>query len=308
MLDALLDDTFPWRRDTEGRPLAESAAPVERQAPTELVACPFAGHRRGEPMNRSAWGQVARGLDAALAELVDGAGPTAADAWMSASRLRWQGLSYAEPVPLEVAVAYKLAVGLQRPLTSWLLLNPGAADRPLAALVSPEHIVQRLEDEGWLHGAQQVCPAPPAKIERAWRALCEATRPPTRLRPALRVAEDAAALVVGAWAVLGATRQVLLEGRLHELPPTWRLGTPPPSDGPEVLHLLLRPGPTALVREVPRFDPAWALHVYRRDAAPPAVAQAVTDAHAAVAAPLPFAALDAAWDELRGALPLPAPS
>ncbi len=303
LLDELLDDTFPWRHDVDGRPLAEGAAPAHKAAPTELVRCPFSGSRAGEPMNRTAWGQVARHGDAADAMLAAGSGPTAADAWLCTSRLRWRGLFHSEPVPRSVAIGYKLALGLQRPLTSWLLLTPGAADRPLEELMAPDEVFARLEAEGWLHGATQVCPAPPARIEAAWRSLCGATGQYEAVEPDMVGAERATALVVGAWAVLGATREVLRAGRLHELPNTWRLGTPPPLDGPEVLTLLLRRGPTALVREVPRFEPEWALHVYGEERAPAAVAAAVSEARSAVGEPEPFWALDQVWSKLKAAAP-----
>ena len=60
--------------------------------------------------------------------------------------------------------------------------------------------------------------------------------------------------------------------------------------------LLRSNGPGALVREVPRFDPAWALHVF--DGPRPAVATAVREAQQAMATPDPWAALDAAWHDL----------
>jgi len=299
MLDALLDDTFPWKRDTDGRPLAEGAAPQRVQAPTEIVACPFDGDRAGRPMNLSAWRQVARGFDHALAELCAVSGPTASDAWLATSRVRWRPLVHDEPVPVAVAVGYKLALGLQRPLTSWLLLAPGAADRPLAELVAPDDLLGRLDEEGWLVGARQACPAPPARIVEAWRALAGVTErcAPAPLGGGIEGAID---VVVGAWALLGAAREVVRQGRLAELPSDWRIGTPPPPSGPEVLRLLLRPGPTALVREVPRFEPRWARHVFCRGAVPDAVEEAVRAASEAMGSDRPLAALDEGWGRLRG--------
>ncbi|MCB9673974.1 MAG: hypothetical protein H6737_02600 [Alphaproteobacteria bacterium] len=282
---ALVDDALLDWRDVTGRWLGESAAAGWDPAPDEVRPCPFAGSRRGEPMNAGALAQVTAGWSGVLAALTACSGPTAAHAWRATCRLRWAPLWAGPPVAAPTAAAFKTALGLNRPLTSWLLLAPGAASRPLAALVPPDRVVARLEAEGWLHGQHQVCAGPPGHIEAAWAALC-ASRPPDP-----HPADDAALVVSALWAVLGATRRLLRDGVLHEVP-GWSPVATPRADWPESARLLLARGPGALVREVPHFEPAWALHVW--EAVPPPLAALVDRCERAPC----LADLDAAWRDL----------
>ena len=103
--------------------------------------------------------------------------------------------------------------------------------------------------------------------------------------------------VVGAWALLGAARLTLRDGRIEEVP-DW--DNAPKPHMPAVLHLLACNGPTALVREVPFFVPEWALRVCAEPS--DRVADAVREATEALSADKPFARLDAAWARLRASV------
>lgn len=264
--------------------------------PTTLKACPYHDTRFGRPMNQTALKQVNRHWDHVLAALSALSGPTAGDAFVACCRLRWGVLAHEGPLPEPMAACFKTALGLGRPLSSWLLLSPGSAAQPLDALLRADVLVERLDEEGWLHGKDQVCGAPPAHLEDAWRALAAPApvRPPPLTEAQLAVADAATEVVVGSWAVLGATRAVLRDGThtVHN----WAPAGPVDPDWPEVLRLLRSDGPGALVREVPRFEPEWALHVY---AEPPAsVLAAVAGARRALGASDPLAALDGVWAAL----------
>ena len=277
-LQQLIDDALLDWRDTEGRLLGERHGVGfgdEGHRP-----CPYGDSRRGRPMNRAAWGQVVRYWEGAVAALRAHGGPTAAHAWRACCRLRWAPLWGPQPVPVEDAVAFKTALGLERPLSSWLLLEPGAARRPLHALCAPNALVERLDAEGWLHGQASVCPATARHLVQAWEALSQPAP------PFVHRADRSALWVSGLWAVLGATRRVLRDGGG---PSGWSpaLGAAP--GAPRVLHLLCARGPGLLVREVPRFEPRWALHVW--DEAPDALLALVDRCEAATGLP----ALDAAW-------------
>jgi hypothetical protein len=268
-LAAVIQDRILDLPDADGRYLGESHATVGVRL--DPVPCPHADTRQGRPMHRAPWRQVAPHLDAVMRLLTDHSGPTAAHAWRACCRLRWAPLWGTLPVPALASAAHKTALGLERPLSSWLLLHPGAAARPLHELVSVEDVARRLDDEGWLHGRQSVCPAPPSVLTRAWAAL-EATR-----APAPHPADIVAPWISGLWAILGATRGLLRDGA-------------PDTDGAaEVLALLDAGGPGALVREVPVFEPRWALHVWE---VPPGPLLALVDACEAAKR---LSDLDAAW-------------
>lgn len=249
-------------------------------------------------MNATAYAQVEAHWPAVLAALGEATGPTASDAWRATCRLRWLPLGLPDPVSEETAAIFKTALGMTRPLTSWLLLAPGSAGRPLEALQPADGVLARLDEEGWLQGAQQVCAGPPGRILEAWTALSAptsttATTTNSKLpRAALARADRATDLVVCLWAILGATREVLREGRWDEAP-DWAPAGPVRPSWPEVLRLLRLDGPGALVREVPRFEPEWALHVY---VSPPDwVAEAVRGARRAMSSRSPLADLDLVW-------------
>jgi len=247
-------------------------------------------------MNTSAYRQVETHWSSVVAALREASGPSAGKAWQATCRLRWMPLhSAGTPVEEQHAAMFKTALGLTRPLSSWLLLNPGAAAGPLHELVSVDELVPRLDAEGWLLGSHQVCAAPAHRIREAWEALADPSTTTDLPAPAIETADRARDIVVGLWAILGATRTAIMDGRADRIE-TWSPTGEIDPAWPEVLKLLRGNGPGALVREVPRFEPAWALHVFKEP--PPAVATAVREAQASMAAPDPWAALDAAWHRL----------
>lgn len=285
-LEALVHDSLLDWLDTEGRPLGESASPLwdgegER-------ACPFAGSRRGRPMNTAALAQVLAHREQALAALRAASGPTAGDAWLATCALRWAPLFGPRPVPATDAATFKTVLGITRPLTSWLLLSPGSAGEPLHTLVPPGTVVDRLEHEGWLHGSRQVCAAPPERIVEAWEALVVPDTP--------EIDTTGALVASGLWAVLGQTRSLLRQGVLHEVPGWSPVASPQPG-WPAVTHLLAARGPGSLVREVPRFEPRWARHVWVD--VPPALDALVT----ACEQSRTLSDLDGAWAAFVHALP-----
>jgi len=268
-LAAVVHDHILDVPDADGRWLGESHAAVE--APLDPAACPHADTRRGLPMHRAPWRQVAEHFEAVLDQLTAHSGPTAAHAWRATCRLRWGPLWGPIPVPSVDSAAHKTALGLERPLSSWLLLTPGAAARPLHELVSVDDYAARLDAEGWLHGRRSVCPAPPSVLARAWAAL------PSEEPPGPHGADIVPHWISGLWAVLGATRGLRKQGVAD-------------ADGDaEVLALLDAGGPGALVREVPVFEPRWALHVWEES--PPALLALVDACEAAER----LADLDQAW-------------
>ena len=278
--DAFLHDHLLDWPDTEGRWLGETAAAGFRTAEEDVAPCPYAGRAGG--MNAAALRQVNRHWPTVLDTLGAWSGPTAGAAWRATCRGRWAPLWHARPLPGPVAATFKTALGLHRPLTAWLLASPGAAAAPLHDLVAPDALPGRLLDEGWLHGQHLVCSAPPRQLVAAWQALARPT--PAELHPA----DTAAVWVSGLWAVLGQTRELLRRGVLHEVP-GWSPVASPHPDWPCVARWLGARGPGALVREVPRFDPAWSLRLW--DVPPPPLVQLVEAATAATS----LRALDEAW-------------
>lgn len=281
--------------DRGGRRLGEQASPQQHPDGTRLHKCPYHDARRGGLMNTAAYRQVDAHWSTVLAALREASGPSAAHAWQATCRLRWMPLHLGEPVEEEHAAMFKTALGLTRPLSSWLLLHPGAAAAPLHELVSVDEVVGRLDAEGWLLGAREVCPAPVHRIREAWEALAEPSATTELPASAIETADRARDIVVGLWAILGATRAAITDGRAEHITNWSPIGEVDP-EWPEVLVLLRKNGPGALVREVPRFEPAWALHVF--DDPPPAVATAVRAAQQAMKMRDPWRALDAAWRHL----------
>jgi len=295
----LVEDGILDRCDTAGRPLGEQASSRISEVSTKLISCPFHDERRGGQMNTTAYRQVEAHWPAVIAAFREATGPTASHAWRATCRLRWLPLGLPDPLDEQTAAIFKTALGMARPLTSWLLLNPGSASRPLGELMPASAFLERLDEEGWLLGSRQVCAGPPARILEAFVALSEPSETSDLPAEALAGADRATDLIVCLWALLGATREVLREGRWDEAPDWSPAGTVNPS-WPEVLRLLRLDGPGALVREVPRFEPEWALHVY--EAPPTVVAEAVRSARKAIGSEAPFAALDSAWTDCRRVL------
>lgn len=254
-------------------------------------------------MSLTAWQQVDRHWPAVIAALREATGPTAGDAWRATCRLRWLVLGLPDPVSEQTAACFKTALGLNRPLGAWLLLDHGAAARPLAEVAPPDRLMDRLDAEGWLVGAHQVCAGPPARIVEAWTALCDPAGTGDLPADALALADEATDLVIALWAVLGATRQVLRDGRLDEAP-TWSPAGPVDPGWPIALRLLRSDGPGALVRELPRFEPEWALHVLAEP--PDHLAVAVAAVRQALGSDRPLRALGDLWTALPDP-PVPRP-
>jgi len=285
-LEAFVEDAALDWLDETGRPLGERASAhwdgVVARGEGALATCPYADRRRGSPMNVSALAQVQRHWPAVLDALSAHGGPTAAAAWRATCRLRWSPLWGPRPVPSVVAATFKTALGLNRPLTAWLLQHPGAAAEPLHQLIDPQELLVRLDAEGWLHGQHLVCSAPPGMLRASWTAL----HSDHRAQP--HPADAAVAWVCGLWAVLGATRRLLRRGVLDEVP-GWSPVADPRPDWPLVARWLGARGPGALVREVARFPPRLVLRLW--DDEPPALVTLVDEAERADT----LRGLDEAW-------------
>lgn len=203
-------------------------------------------------MNGAALAQVMGAWPEVLATLQAHGGPTAAHAWRACCRLRWGPLWGEPPVSEPVAAVFKTVLGLQRPLTAWLMLHPGAAARPLPDLVGGA-LAERLDQEGWLHGQVQVCAGPMGRIREAWLALHQPGPPePDR-------AEVAAWWVAGLWVVLANARRCVREDRV---PRDWAWTGAVDEHWPLSLQRLRCRGPGAWVREIEVFDPAWVLRLF----------------------------------------------
>ncbi|MEZ4241124.1 MAG: hypothetical protein R3F59_34185 [Myxococcota bacterium] len=160
-------------RDAEGRPLGEVSAPGYDEVPTEVVACPYADGRRGQPMNVTALRQLTGAWPALLGTVrtLSGPSPTAHRAWRTAVACTAAPLLVAEPVPVPLAALFKTALGLSQVTTALLLAADGVADTPLAALGTPAEAFDTLDRDGWLQGQLQVCAGSRPMIEQMWRAL-----------------------------------------------------------------------------------------------------------------------------------------
>lgn len=263
-LEALIaDELLDWP-DTAGRFLGEQAS-RRYQEGGDTVRCPYADSRRGEPMNGAALAQVMGQWPVVLQQIRSHGGPTAAHAWRATCRLRWGPLWSEPPVAEPVAAVFKTVLGLQRPLTAWLLMHPGAAGRPLSELLDGD-LGERLEAEGWLHGQVQVCAGPMRRIREAWEAL-EAPG-----EPADHPADVTPLWVSGLWMVLAHARSCVREDRV---PADWAWTGEVPAEWPRVLRWLRARGPGRWVREVEVFDPAWVLHLW--EGVPEPVAQLAKD-------------------------------
>ena len=145
--------------DEDGRPVAEIASPLYADTPTEIVACPYADRRRGQPMNRSAlrqltgvWPEVLAGFSA-----IAGPAPTVHRAWVAAITGIAAPLVAPAPISRAVSSMFKASLGFSQVFSSMLLSDPDVADTPLTALGDADGFFQALDAGGWLIGAEQVC-------------------------------------------------------------------------------------------------------------------------------------------------------
>lgn len=163
--------------DEDGRPVGEIGSRRYDPEATELVQCPYADARQGNPMNHTAlrqlstvWPEVLRAAGA-----LAGPTPTAHGAWRACiAGTRAPALHhhrYGTPVPRLLSALYKSSLGFSQVLTALLLSEPGLADVPLASLGTPDAFFALLDRERWLVGADQVCAGPRPMIEQMFEAL-----------------------------------------------------------------------------------------------------------------------------------------
>lgn len=195
--------------DDQGRALHERRAPVEhrRQAPLELVPCPYADERRGGAMNSSALeqmnpllGEVMKDITAFRNQLPRPPGSwepmflTVLDQLARPAAYLLACERPHEPIPALVAVSHKLAAGFYGALVRLLR----AEARGVAPQLSPEAFLAFVHQERALVGASEVCAGPPQMIERFTQLLLlgrdrEGPGPdPTRLPVARALARQVA--------------------------------------------------------------------------------------------------------------------
>jgi hypothetical protein len=218
--------------DEDGRPVAEVASPTYRDDTTELVACPYADSRAGEPMNRSALRQMTSAWPELLATIGGLGGGTVHGAWVAAIRGVALPLTAPIPVPRAISGVFKASLGLSQVFSAMLLQDDGIAEMPLAALGDGEAFFAALDQGRWLHGSRQVCAGTKPMIIAIFEALV-AGSPPSPGIP-----EEAVALHV-AWV---ASRQRL--GREGEVHPWLRAVAAVPDRPPEHARRLFPAGQT----------------------------------------------------------------
>lgn len=177
-------------RDRDGRPLGESRAPASARADVALAVkrCPYAGSRRGKPMNGSALAQVKKELPRAKAllarlrafHLAKTGGPLDATALWHVGELAvalpaYLALRREAPVadgaldPAFAALAKAMAgVNLTLQHVALASLLPGAPE-----VFSPASLVSLAEAHGHLVGEAEVCAAPSALIEGVLEVLID---------------------------------------------------------------------------------------------------------------------------------------
>ena len=162
--------TERFHRDVEGRPLREGRTPPEHLCPGELEyrTCPYAGSRRGKPMNAGAlrqtgahWAEIGDALGALRAghDRARGTGaPGVMDVWRVSqlgSALPWFHLFRDGEVPAHAASLAKLTLGTgiwaQRMLVRMLAesWHPGE--------LTSARILELAEASGTLLGEHEVC-------------------------------------------------------------------------------------------------------------------------------------------------------
>ena len=184
MIDSLLDFEGADLLDADGRPCGELASPHYDSLPTELLACPYEGARRGGAMNASALRQVAAVWPAVLGCAAALAGPEAsvfkafrAAVAGTAAPVAWQRQHPGRPVPRVLSALFKTCLGFSQVLPALLMADEGVADSPLAGLGDARQFLAYLDEQRWLLGQVQVCAGSPAMIAAMFDAMCGRARP-----------------------------------------------------------------------------------------------------------------------------------
>jgi hypothetical protein len=157
--------------DAEGRPLGEIGS-THYPAVTPTAPCPYAGVRKGNPMNLGALKQVRAHWETNLATLTSLRGDTVADALRAVTIAVSAPLAFAvRPVPVVLAAVHKANLGYQQTLVSLLLDSPGLAAQPARELPDGSTLLAALEEGHWLQGTVQACAGAPADIALAWEVI-----------------------------------------------------------------------------------------------------------------------------------------
>jgi hypothetical protein len=157
--------------DVDGRPLGEIGS-VHYPASTATAPCPYAGVRKGNPMNVPALKQVRAHWQTNLATLTALRGETVADALRAVTTAVSAPLAFGvRPVPVVVAAVHKANLGYQQTLVSLLLDSPGLAASRAAELPRGDVLLEALEQGHWLQGTVQACAGAPADIALAWDVI-----------------------------------------------------------------------------------------------------------------------------------------
>ena len=171
MIEDWLGYRFRDWLDTEGRPLGEIGS-VHYPPSTATASCPYAGVRKGNPMNLPALKQVRAHWETNLATLTSLRGETVADALRAVTTAVSAPLAFGvRPVPIVVAAVHKANLGYQQTLVSLLLDSPGLAAQPARDLPDGATLLAALEEGHWLQGTVQACAGAPADIALAWEVI-----------------------------------------------------------------------------------------------------------------------------------------
>ena len=171
MIEDWLGYRFRDWLDTDGRPLGEIGS-AHYPASTATAPCPYAGVRKGNPMNLPALKQVRAHWETNLATLASLRGETVADALRAVTTVVSAPLAFGvRPVPIVVAAVHKANLGYQQTLVSLLLDSPGLAASRAAELPRGDVLLEALEQGHWLQGTVQACAGAPADIALAWDVI-----------------------------------------------------------------------------------------------------------------------------------------
>lgn len=159
--------------DEDGRPVAEVASPHYAGVRTEMVACPYADVRAGEPMNRTALRQMTAVWPALLGSFaaLSCPAPTTHQAWAVAITGIALPLVAPRPVPRLTSAIFKASLGLSQVFSALLLSADGVADTPLGSLGDGASFFAELDRGRWLVGADQVCAGTAPMIGQVFDAL-----------------------------------------------------------------------------------------------------------------------------------------
>jgi hypothetical protein len=304
IVSGLLDYRTNDLVDGDGRALGEVSSPRYDPARTELVACPYADARRGQPMNLSALRQLAAPWPAlpSTVRALAGPAPTVHRTWWVSLAGTVAPLLVDGPVPVGLSALYKTSLGLSQVTASLLLAEDGVADAPFAELGDDAAFFAFLDDGRWLVGQQQVCAGTAPQIREIARAL--AGGPPLGGpilapldTPSIAALVDLAAAVVGLQAAcIGAVYAAVRRGADDGLSGTpaeaWLARTPPwlrawaavpnrppdqvrrlyPTGGtPDVVERFLAGGPATAGVLAERFDVAIRALCAQPDRAAPGI-------------------------------------